>query len=62
LVLGSEDLEVREMDLELFKNEHNQLSATFKNIIEHLAICISVTTMRASDLYKKSVRKKTDKT
>lgn len=53
MVLGSEDLEVSEIDPEILQNEHDQLSATFKNIIEHLATCISVTTIVASNLYKK---------
>jgi len=61
MVLGSEDLEISEIDPELFQNEHNQLSATFKNIIEHLATCISVTTIIASDFHKKIALKKTIK-
>ena len=60
-ILGSEDFKVKEMDVELFKNEHNGLSASFKNIIEHLATCISVTTMVASDLLKKKAAKKSKK-
>jgi len=60
-ILGSEDFKVKEMDIELFKNEHNGLSASFKNIIEHLATCISVTTMVASDLQKKKAAKKSKK-
>ncbi len=61
MVLGSEDLEVKEMDSEILQHEHNQLSATFKNIIEHLATCISVTTIIASDFHKKIAKKKTKK-
>jgi len=57
-ILGSEDLKVKEMDVEIIQNEHNQLSASFKNIIEHLATCISVTTVTASDFQKKSAGKK----
>lgn len=61
MVLGSEDLEVSEIDPEIFQNEHNQLSTTFKNIIDHLATCISVTTIVASDFHKKIALKKTKK-
>jgi CRP-like cAMP-binding protein len=61
MVLGSEDLEVKEMDPEILQNEYNQLSASFKNIIEHLATCISVTTIVASGFHKKIAKKKTKK-
>lgn len=61
MVLGSEDLEVSEIDPEIFQNEHNQLSTTFKNIIDHLATCISVTTIVATDFHKKIALKKTKK-
>ena len=61
MVLGSEDLEVKEMNPEILQNEHSQLSATFKNIIEHLATCISVTTIIASDFHKKIAEKKANK-
>lgn len=61
MVLGSEDLAVSEIDPEIFQNEHNQLSTTFKNIIDHLATCISVTTIVATDFHKKIALKKTKK-
>jgi CRP-like cAMP-binding protein len=61
MVLGSEDLEIKEMDSEIFQNEHNQLSASFKNIIEHMATCISVTTIVASNFHKKIANEKTTK-
>jgi CRP-like cAMP-binding protein len=57
MVLGSENLEVKEIDTEAIQKEHHQLSATFKNVIDHLTTSISVTTMIASDFYKKSVQK-----
>jgi len=57
MVLGSEDLEVKEMDTEVIQKEHHQLSATFKNVIDHLTTCISVTTRIASDFHKNSVQK-----
>jgi hypothetical protein len=61
MVLGSEDLKVREIDPKIFQNEHNQLSSTFKNIIEHLATRISAATIIASDFHKKIALKKTKK-
>ena len=60
-ILGSEDLKVKEVDIDNLQNEHNRLSASFKNIIEHLATCISVTTMVASDIQKKKASKKPKK-
>ncbi len=61
MVLGSKDLKVREIDPKIFQNEHNQLSSTFKNIIEHLATRISAATIIASDFHKKIALKKTRK-
>lgn len=60
-ILGSEDLKVKEMDIENFRSEHDGLSASFKNIIEHLGTCISVTTKTASDFQKKKAAKKSKK-
>lgn len=55
-VLGSEDLQFKELDIDKIKSEYQQLSTTFRNIIEHLATCISVTTMMASNFQKKAVQ------
>ena len=60
-ILGSEDLKVKEMDIEDFKSEYDRLSASFKNIIEHYGTCISVTTRMASDFQKKAAAKKSKK-
>ena len=60
-ILGSEDLKVKEMDIEHFRSEHDRLSASFKNIIEHLGTCIAVTTKMASDIQKKMAAKKSKK-
>ncbi|MFC1825923.1 cyclic nucleotide-binding domain-containing protein [Thermodesulfobacteriota bacterium] len=61
-ILGSEDLKVKEMDIEDFKSEYDRLSASFKNIIEHYGTCISVTTRMAADFQKKAAAKKSKKT
>jgi len=60
-ILGSEDLKVKEMDIEHFRSEHDRLSASFKNIVEHLGTCIAVTTKMASDIQKKMAAKKSKK-
>jgi hypothetical protein len=49
------------MDTDSLQQEYQQLSTTFKNIIEHLATCISVTTMLACDYKKKTSKKKPGK-
>jgi CRP-like cAMP-binding protein len=56
-VFGSEDLEFKEMSLDSFQQEYNQLQPTFKNFIDHLATCILVTSMVACEFHKKSIRK-----
>ncbi len=60
-VLGSEDLAVKEVEIGPLKDEHSKLSATFQNIVDHLATCISVTTKVASDFQKKKAAKKSKK-
>jgi CRP-like cAMP-binding protein len=56
-VFGSDDLKVSKMDTDSLQQEYQKLSTTFKNIIEHLATCVSVTTMLACE-YKKKTSKK----
>ena len=53
-VFVSEDLEVTKMDPDILQKEHNRLSSTFKNFIEHLATCVSVTTRVACEFHKKN--------
>jgi len=53
-VFASEDLEVTQMDPDILQKEHNRLSPTFKNFIEHLATCVSVTTRVACEFHKKN--------
>ncbi|MBW2192887.1 MAG: hypothetical protein JRF27_03760, partial [Deltaproteobacteria bacterium] len=57
-VLGTEDLEVTEMDPEKLKKTYQQLSPTFKNMIDHLTTCLSVTTAITGDTYRKAGKKK----
>ena len=53
-VFASEDLEVTQMDPDILQKEHNRLSSTFKNFIEHLATCVSVTPRVACEFHKKN--------
>jgi CRP-like cAMP-binding protein len=46
-VYGSKDLEVRALDPDELQREYDQLSPTFKNIIEFTASCTSVATLMA---------------
>ena len=43
-VLASKDLKVVSMETDAFQQEYDGISTTFKNIIENVATCISVTT------------------
>ncbi len=52
-VFASEDFEVRPLDRDHLQEQYYQLSATLRNIIEHVAICVSVTTNIACDFHKK---------
>jgi CRP-like cAMP-binding protein len=52
-VLASEDFEVRPLDPDHLQEQYDQLSATLRNIIEHVAICVSVTTNITCDFHKK---------
>lgn len=56
-VLASQDLKLSALDPDALKQEHEKLSSTLQNIIAHLAACISVTTLIATDYYKKSFSK-----
>jgi len=57
-VYASKDLEVSPFDIDNIHKEYDQLSVTFKNILENLGTCISATTMVASEMYKKSTAAK----
>lgn len=51
-VYGSNDLKIRTVNLEDLQNEYNHLSYSFKNIVENIATCISVTTRLACKYIK----------
>jgi CRP-like cAMP-binding protein len=55
-VFGSENLKLNPMDPDVFRKEYQELTPTFKNFIEHVATCISVTSMLVSEFHKKNVR------
>ena len=57
-VFSSKDLKLNPIDLKKLQQEHDSLSSTFKNIIENIATCISVTTLLASRFQEKIVKKK----
>ena len=52
-VYASQDLKLSALDPQALKEDHEKLSSTLQNIIAHLATCISVTTLIATDYYKK---------
>jgi len=56
-VFGSENLEFEKFSPDSFHQEYNQLQPTFKNFIDHLATCISVTSMVTCEFHKKSSQK-----
>jgi|TARA_B100000315_G_scaffold88389_1_gene81198 hypothetical protein len=49
-ILASKDLKVDKLDLKNLQKEYNQLSGTMKGLIEGVALNISLTTLRASQL------------
>jgi len=53
-VFASQDLKLIAADLDGLRKEHKGLPSTLKNILAHLAACISVTSLIACDHYKKS--------
>lgn len=59
-VLVSEDFEVTALDPDHLEGEHEKLSPTLKNIVEHLTICISVTTKITCDFQKRLAEEKSD--
>ena len=59
-VLASEDFEAKELDPDDLLEQYERLSATVRNIIEHLAICVSVTTKITCDFRKSLANEKSD--
>jgi CRP-like cAMP-binding protein len=52
-VFASKNLKLSALDPKALQEEHEKLSSTLQNIFAHLATCISVTTLIATDHYKK---------
>ncbi len=57
-VYASKDLKLSALDPKALQQDHEKLSSTLQNILAHLATSISVTTLIATDYYKKSFSKK----
>jgi hypothetical protein len=53
-VFASKDLKIAPLDVGGMQKEHEQLSSSFRNIIENIATSVSVTTMIACEYYKKT--------
>lgn len=53
-VLATPDLKIVPLDINRLREEHGRLSSSFRNIIEHLATCVSVTTMIACEPKQKA--------
>jgi len=56
-VFSSPDLKLSAVDAEKLQNENKGVSSTLRNILEHLASCISVTSLLACDFYKRQSTK-----
>lgn len=52
-VFASQDLKLSALDPKALQADHEKLSSTLQNILAHLATSISVTTLIATDYYKK---------
>lgn len=54
-VYVSKDFNAREIDTEIIQKEYDQLSLTFKNMLENMGDCISATTMIISEFHRRSL-------
>ena len=54
-VYVSKDFNAREIDTEIIQKEYDQLSLTFKNMLENMGDCISATTMIVSEFHRRSL-------
>jgi CRP-like cAMP-binding protein len=61
-VYASKNLKISALDPKALQKDHEKLSSTLQNILAHLATSISVTTLIATDYYKKSFSKTSRKT
>ncbi|MCU0538991.1 MAG: cyclic nucleotide-binding domain-containing protein [Desulfobacterales bacterium] len=53
-VFSSNDLKLATVDIDQVTGEHRRLSSTLKHMVEHLAACISATTLVTMNLYNRS--------
>lgn len=60
-VFASKDFKISRMDTNSLQREFDNLSTTFKNLIDNVATCITATTMVACEFYKKIQKKNTKK-
>jgi CRP-like cAMP-binding protein len=60
-VFVSQDLKIAALKIEKIQKEYADLSSAFRNILEHLATAISVTTMVACEYHRKNKNKKHQK-
>jgi hypothetical protein len=60
-VFGSENLKLESRGPDGFQKEYHELTPTFKNFIEHVATCISVTSRVVCEFHKKNVQGKNRK-
>jgi CRP-like cAMP-binding protein len=53
-IMASKDLKVRKVDMDQFQEEYSRLSTTFKNFVDNVATCVSVTTKVVCNYHKKT--------
>ncbi len=58
IVLGTEDCQLKPVDVEALTQEHQSVSSMIRGILDHIATCLSVTTSIACDISK--IRPKKD--
>ncbi len=56
-VIGSKNLKASKVDKSRFQEEYDGLSTTFKNLVDNLATCVSVTSDVACNNFKKNLKK-----
>jgi len=49
-IIASEDLKVNKLDVKTLQQDYKQLSGIFRNLIESVCTCVSVTTRLACKL------------
>jgi CRP-like cAMP-binding protein len=56
-IFAAPNLKLGSLDPQVLQKEHEKLSSTLQNILGHLAACISVTTLIATDYFKRHFSK-----